>query len=181
MKYCLYVVLLFSIRLAAQEPAPAINTTEISDGILIDSPNVHLIWSSPLPDSSAYRNFRVRVRHKDLIVAEWDSVVLFNIPIDSIFLHYLSPNTTQWRGLHSLFLYFDPKYTDQLKAAFDRYFGCPPKSHRKRGRFAYRWYTKDYNFGGHINIWDRHTLDHSHHKGDHGHWNAYIGIAHYMQ
>ena len=167
-------MVLANIAAQAQEPVLYGNDAAISKGIPVDSPNVLLSWGASMPDGPAY-HLKIRRIMKNLTVAVWDTVTIFHIPMDSVYMHYVTaetPQTIQWKGFHSIFLFFQPDYTDRMKALFDQLFGPPQTSRNKRGRFVYIWQTK--NFFAFI----------SNQKGfaaRSGHVDAYIGIPHYVR
>jgi hypothetical protein len=175
MKYfSLIVMVLTIVEVQAQEPVLYGNDAAISKGISVDSPNILLSWGAPMPDSPDY-HLKIRRIMKNLTVVEWDTVTIFNVRMDSIFMHYVTaktPQTIQWQGFHSIFLYFQPEYTDRMKALFDHLFGPPITSRNKRGRFDYIWKTE--NLFAFISNRKRYAARN-------GHVDAYIGIPHYIQ
>jgi hypothetical protein len=164
------------LTIVAKAQTNALNPSfDLSNGLQLDSPRVKLAWGSPMPDSTRYPHYRVRrIFPGSMVVSEWDSVRIFGIPIDSIFFHHVIPPNTppQWRGMHSVYLFFGPDYTDQMVAIFDQLFGPARKVRRGRKRFVYQWYSK--NFRAFIS--NRKHFD----VGANGHVVAYIGIPHFV-
>ena len=147
---------------------------DVSNGLQLDSPRVMLAWGSPMPDSTLYPHYKVRrIFSGSMIVSEWDSVKLFGIPIDSIFIHYLIPPKTppQWRGMHTVYLHFDPGYTNRMITIFNDCFGPATTIRRSGKHFVYKWYTK--NFLAFIS-------NRKHYAARNGRVTAYIGIPHFV-
>jgi hypothetical protein len=174
MKYSILICIAMAVIDAeAQEPVLNGNDAAISKGILVDNPSFLLSWGGPIPDDTAY-HLKIRRTFKVLTIVEWDSVKIFDMPMDSVFLHYVTankPQTIQWQGFHSIYLYFEPGNTDRMKAIFEHLFGPPKTSRSKQGQFVYIWQTTRFQ----AIITNRKRFG-----ALNGHVNAYIGIPHYI-
>ena len=175
MKYpVLICIVLAFIRAEAQEPVPKANDAAITKGILLDSPSLLLSWGAPIPDDAAY-HLKIRRKFKVLTIVEWETVKIFGMLMDSVFLHYVTantPQTTKWQGFHSIDLFFEPANTDRMKAIFEHLFGPPKTSRSKQGQFVYIWQTAGfYAF----------VSNRKRYGALNGHVNAYIGIPHYVR
>jgi hypothetical protein len=174
MKYSILTFMVLAINWArAQEPVVNGNDAPISKGIVIDSPRLLLSWGSPIQEDPDY-HLKIKRFKRLLTVVKWDSVNIFDMPMDSIFMHYVTspnPQTMHWQGFHSIYLYFKPEYTDRMRPLFEHLFGPPKTSRSKRGRFVYIWQTTRF-FAIISNRKSYGALN--------GHVNAYIGIPHYI-
>src|SRR5580658_6537232 len=122
MKYFVLIFMAIAIIDAeAQEPVVNGNDAAISMGIQVDNPSFPLSWGAPIPGDTAC-HLKIRRVLKVLAIVEWDSVRIFDTPMDSVFMHYVTPTrpqTIQWQGFHSIFLFFEPGNTDRMKAIFE--------------------------------------------------------------
>jgi hypothetical protein len=177
MKYSVLICMAMAVAFIdaeAQEPVVNGNDAAISKGIQVDNPSLLLSWGAPVPQDTAY-HLKIRRIFKVMTIVEWDTVKVFDMPMDSVFLHYVTPNrpqTMQWQGFHSIDLFFEPGNTDRMKAIFEHFFGPPKTSRSKQGQFVHIWQTaRFYAF----------ISNRKRYGALNGHVNAYIGIPHYLR
>ena len=124
-------------------------------GIQVDSPQVFLWWGSGNHDSLKtdplfkleLQTHQPGVWDKSQSQVRWDSVRVFDIPMDSIYLTYWwMPGRNQ--GLREVFMITNPAYAVRLKVLFMQYLGKPNKNRNKDGRFLYEWHDK-----GELSVW----------------------------
>ncbi len=169
---CIFMAIAI-LNAGAQEPALHGNDAAITSGIKVDSPSLLLSWGAPIPSDTAY-HLKIRARLKVLIVVQWNSVRIFGLPMDSVFLHYVTARTAQtrkWDGFHSIFQYFEPDKTARMKAILEQLFGRPKTSRSKRGQFIYIWQTTRFQAI---------LTNRKRYGALNGHVYAYIGIPKYI-
>lgn len=127
----------------AQEPTSKF-MADLFNGIQVDSPKVFLAWGTGTQDSVRAHIGQNRLGvydDKTQTQLRWDSLRIFDTPMDSIFMFYLWP-PGRWHGLRQVSMCFNSVYVDQLKILFYRNLGQPAVARSKRGHFYYFWHYK---------------------------------------